>query len=335
MVARSDKPDTPTPWQPLVADAITDPAQLFAELDLPIGQLAGAREAAHLFPLKLPRRLLNKIQAGQPDDPLLRQFLPQQAETKQHAGYLKDPLAEADAQVAPGLLHKYHGRVLLITTAACALHCRYCFRRHFPYADQRGEQDNWQGAVNYIGEHTEIHEVILSGGDPLSLSDRRLSQLIEQLVAIPHVNTLRLHSRTAALFPERITDGLVDLLTASRLNTIMVLHVNHPDELDDSSRRALSRLHRAGVQLLNQSVLLAGVNDNSHTLIALSLALLRSRVLPYYLHLPDPIEGTAHFAVSQSQGEDLIKQIQGQLPGYLVPKLVIEIAHRAGKTVIA
>lgn len=334
MVARSDKIDTPRKWQQQVADAITDPAQLFSELALPPDQLPATETASKLFPLKISRRLLNKISPGSPDDPLLRQFLPQAAETEIHDGYQLDPLAEADAQVAPGLLHKYHGRALLITTAACAVHCRYCFRRHFPYADQRGEQDDWQGALDYISDHSELHEVILSGGDPLSLSDQRLQRLISRLEAIPHLQTLRLHSRTAALIPERITDPLINLFEQSRLNIVMVLHVNHPNELDDDNECSLARLQRAGVKLLNQSVLLAGVNDDTATLIALSRALLSCNTLPYYLHLPDRVEGTAHFFVSQQQGEQLIADMQQQLAGYLVPKLVVEIAHRPGKTVI-
>jgi len=335
MVARSDEIDTLRNWQQQVADAVTDPAQLFAELNLPTEQLPAAQVASKLFPLRLPRRLLNKIRSGQPDDPILRQFLPQAAESELHPDYLLDPLAEATAQVAPGLLHKYHGRVLLVTTAACAVHCRYCFRRHFPYAEQRGEQDDWQAALSYIKEHPEVHEVILSGGDPLSLSDSRLKRLITRLEAIPHLSTLRLHSRTAALFPERITPELLDLLAGSRLRAVLVLHVNHPDELDEFSQQALGELSANGVQLLNQSVLLAGVNDHSDTLVALSHALHHCHTLPYYLHLPDPVEGTAHFFVSQQRGESLVTQMRHVLPGYLVPKLVVEIAHRPGKTVIA
>lgn len=335
MVARRDKIDTPKKWQPLVADAISSPAELFAALDLPKAQLPGAEQAATLFALKFPRRLLDRIEHNQPDDPVLRQFLPLAEESQSHPGYQVDPLAEAEAQVAPGLLHKYSGRVLLITTAACAVHCRYCFRRHFPYAEQRGEQDDWQAALTYIENHSDIHEVILSGGDPLSLSDNRLGRLISRLESIPHLQTLRLHSRTAALFPERLTDELTELLTDSRLRTVLVLHVNHPDELDEPSRQALETLSAGGVQLLNQSVLLAGVNDTSDTLIRLSQTLFDARTLPYYLHLPDPVTGTAHFQVDRQRGEQIIKEMRSQLPGYLVPRLVVETAHEPGKTVIA
>ncbi len=335
MVARSEKIDTPRNWQQQVADTITDPAQLFEHLHLPSSQLEAARDANKLFSLKLPRQLLSKISSGNMDDPLLRQFLPVGAETQANTDYRLDPLAEKNAQVAPGLLHKYHGRVLLITTAACAVHCRYCFRRHYPYTDNRGQQDDWRGAFEYISARPEISEVILSGGDPLSLSDRRLTQVVARLEAIHHLTTLRLHSRTAALIPERLTPALLKLLGDSRFNVVMVLHVNHPDELDDASQQALQKLRQVGVTLLNQSVLLAGVNDASDTLVALSRKLIECSILPYYLHLPDPVQGTAHFMVDQQRGKQLIAEMQAQLPGYLVPRLVKEIAHQTSKTTVA
>ncbi|MEL0082335.1 MAG: EF-P beta-lysylation protein EpmB [Gammaproteobacteria bacterium] len=333
MLARSDKIDTrQTAGSGHTLSNITE---LFSTLNLPDEELAAAQAAAEQFPLKLPRRLLSSIPAGELNHPLLRQFLPHREELDTHDGYLTDPLAETNAQVAPGLLHKYHGRVLLITTAACAVHCRYCFRRHYPYSESAGNEDDWESALEYIRQDVEIREVILSGGDPLSLSDRRLKLLIRKLETIPHLHSLRIHSRTAALFPERITDTLVQLLADSRLQPVMVLHVNHADELNEACRRAMAKLASQGVILLNQSVLLAGVNDHIDTLTTLSRTLLEHRVIPYYLHLPDRVEATAHFAVTQQRGESLIAEMQRQLPGYLVPKLVVEIPHRPGKTVIA
>ncbi|MBL4622275.1 MAG: EF-P beta-lysylation protein EpmB [Immundisolibacteraceae bacterium] len=305
MVTRSDLIDTPHTWQQQVADAITDLDELFSLLNLPAQLLPAAKTATQQFPLRFPRQLIKQIKPGDINDPLLRQFLPAAAELLTSPGYETDPLAEADAQVAPGLLHKYPGRVLLVTTAACAVHCRYCFRRHFPYKEQAGEQDNWQAALEYIAADPAIHEVILSGGDPLSLSDRRLAMLVDKLEQIPHLHTLRFHSRTAALYPDRVNDDFTLLLRNTRLQVVMVTHINHPKELTESTQAAMSRLKDADVLLLNQSVLLAGVNDQVSTLRQLSHGLFSNHILPYYLHLPDAVEGTTDFAVSQAVGEQL------------------------------
>ena len=334
MVTRSDLLDTPQTWQQQVADAITDLDELFSLLNLPPELLPAAKTASKQFPLRFPRQLLDRVKPGDLNDPLLRQFLPAAAELLVTPGYETDPLAEADAQVAPGLLHKYPGRVLLVTTAACAVHCRYCFRRHFPYQDQAGDQDNWQAALDYISVDRSIQEVILSGGDPLSLSDRRLALLIQKIEQIPHVKTLRFHSRTATLYPARISDQLVTILHNTRLQLVIVSHVNHPQELAETALTATIKLKQAGALLLNQSVLLAGVNDQISTLTQLSRELFSHHILPYYLHLPDAVEGTADFTVDQTAGEQLIYQMQNLLPGYLVPKLVREIPLQQGKTLV-
>ena len=334
MVTRSDLIDTPQTWQQKIGDAITDLDELFLLLNLPKKLLPAAKIASQQFPLRFPRHLIKLVSPGQINDPLLRQFLPAAAELEPAPGYELDPLAEVDAQVAPGLLHKYPGRVLMVTTAACAVHCRYCFRRHFPYKKQSGDQDNWQAALDYITADRSINEIILSGGDPLSLSDRRLRDLVESLEQIPHIQTLRIHSRTIALYPERITGKLTGLLHRSRLQIVIVTHINHPAELSECTHVGLTKLNDAGVTLLNQSVLLAGVNDQLSTLTELSKALFTRHILPYYLHLPDAVEGTADFAVTQKSGEQLVMQMQNQLPGYLVPRLVQEIPGRQGKTII-
>ena len=334
MVTRSDLIDTPQTWQQQVADAITDIDELFSLLDLPQQLLPGARIASQTFPLRFPRHLIPRVTPGQINDPLLRQFLPTAAELEAVTGYELDPLGESQAQVAPGLLHKYPGRVLLVTTAACAVHCRYCFRRHYPYKEHSGDPDNWQTALKYIAADPSINEVILSGGDPLSLSDRRLSLLINKLEEIPDLQTLRIHSRTIPLYPERITDQLTSLLCQSRLQVVIVTHINHAAELSEHAHVALTRLRDSAVTLLNQSVLLTGVNDQLTTLVELSKKLFEHHILPYYLHLPDAVEGTAGFAVSQASGEALIEQMQNRLPGYLVPRLVQEIPGQQGKTII-
>ncbi len=338
MVARSDSLDTPKKWQHRVANPVTDSSELFTLLDLATdshgNELAGALRASEAFPLRFPRSLINQLGGGNPDHPITRQFLPSAAELNDTAGYSDDPLAEQDAQPVPGLLHKYSGRVLLVTTQVCAVHCRYCFRRHYPYADQRDPEGLWQQAMAYIEQRQQITEVILSGGDPLSLVDQKLTTLIKRLEKIPHLTTLRIHSRTAALFPERITPALVELLENCRLNVVLVTHINHPLEISDQLPAALAPLQIAGIKLLNQSVLLKGVNDGVEPLSELSEKLFSTGILPYYLHLPDRVSGTAHFAVDEETGKTLVNGLRGRLPGYLVPRLVREVAHEAGKTLI-
>lgn len=283
------------------------------------------------FPLRASHAYIQRIEKGNINDPLLRQILPTLAETRIHPDYHTDPLSEQEHMPVPGLLHKYHGRVLLTLTGACAIHCRYCFRRHFPYNKTNPATDNWSQALNYIQTHPEIKEVILSGGDPLSISDRRLQALSQQLDDIPHLQRLRIHSRHPIVLPERIDEQLLDWLKQSRLQTIMVIHSNHANEIDQQVEDALDRLKQAGVTLLNQSVLLKGVNDNSQTLITLSERLLSCGVQPYYLHQLDPVQGAAHFAVSDEHARELMQQLHQQLPGYLLPRLVREYAGEPGK----
>jgi EF-P beta-lysylation protein EpmB len=319
-------------WQQLLADAIKDPAELCRELGLDPAVLAGALPAARDFPLRVPRSFVAKMRRGDPRDPLLLQVLPAQAETATVAGYVADPVGDLASRASHGLLHKYAGRALLIATGACAVHCRYCFRRHFPYADESALSDGWDSALRHLQSDTELTELILSGGDPLSLSDRRLQQLTDGLAKIPHVRRLRIHTRYPVVLPERIDRDFIAWLSAVPLQKVIVLHANHSREIDGATRDACLRLREAGAALLNQSVLLAGINDDAATLAALSETLFECGVLPYYLHLLDRVQGAAHFDVTENTALALHEELTARLPGYLVPKLVREIAGAAAKT---
>jgi EF-P beta-lysylation protein EpmB len=323
------------PWQRLLANAIDDPAVLLQALRLPDNLLPAARRAAALFPLRVPAPYVQRIRPGDAADPLLRQVLPLDLECETRPGYSADPLAESTAQPVPGLLKKYHGRALLIATGACAVHCRYCFRRHFPYADAHAGGSRLEPALAAIAADTSIGEVILSGGDPLTLSDARLADLATRLAGIPHVSTLRIHSRLPVVLPQRVNSELLAWLERVPLRKVLVLHSNHAAEIDGEVEDALRALGQAGVTLLNQSVLLRGVNDDAETLVPLSERLHMAGVLPYYLHLLDHVQGAAHFDVPEARGVALIESLRARLPGYLVPRLVREIPGAGGKTVIA
>lgn len=322
-------------WQTALQQAISDPAELLQVLRLDGQWLDAARRAARLFPLRVPRGYVARMRPGDAHDPLLRQVLPLGAELDQTDGYGRDPVGDLDAMAAPGVLHKYHGRVLLVTTGACAIHCRYCFRRHFPYTTANPAAEQWRGALDYIESDSSIGEVILSGGDPLSLSDARLAALAEQLTTIAHLKRLRVHTRLPVVVPERITSDLLAWLSGGRLQTVMVIHANHAQELDDRVAAALARLRDAGVTLLNQSVLLRGVNDSIEALAALSERLFAVGVLPYYLHLLDRVQGAAHFDVPESEAGALVSALNARLPGFLVPKLVREISGASGKSLVS
>jgi EF-P beta-lysylation protein EpmB len=318
-------------WQQALAQAITDPHELLALLQLD-QRLAAQDPAARRFPLRVPRGFAARMQPGDPADPLLRQVLPLDAEGRLVPGFSADPLEELAAMPVPGLLHKYAGRVLLTLTGACGVHCRYCFRRHFPYADANPSANQWDAALDYIRVRPDIHEVLLSGGDPLSLSDRRLAALAQQLDAIPHLQRLRIHTRMPVVLPERVDDALLAWLAASRLTPVLVLHANHAHEIDDRVVDALAALRRQRVQLLNQAVLLRGVNDSLEALVALSETLIAAGVLPYYLHLLDPVAGAAHFEVPEAEARALLRGLQERLPGYLVPRLAREEPAAGSKT---
>jgi len=320
-----------TRWQSEMAEAVRDPAELLGLLELDARWLEPARRAAGAFPLRVPRGFLARMRKGDPADPLLRQVLPLGEELLEVPGFSRDPVGDMPSIAARGLLHKYQGRVLLIATGACGVHCRYCFRRHFPYADETARADDWREALDYLRADSSINEVILSGGDPLTLSDERLGTLVEALQGIPHIRRLRLHTRQPVVLPSRVDDGLLGWLTACSLQKVMVLHMNHAREMDDSLREACTKLKGAGVQLLNQSVLLKGVNDSAAALAELSEALFSAGVMPYYLNLLDPVAGAAHFDVPEARAIGLMAELRARLPGYLVPKLVREVPGAPSK----
>jgi EF-P beta-lysylation protein EpmB len=318
-------------WQRELAAAITDPAELLEAVGLDADWLPAAQAAARLFPLRVPRGFVARMRRADPNDPLLRQVLPLAAECLSAPGFATDPVGDIAAMTAPGVLHKYRGRVLLAVTGACAVHCRYCFRRHFPYAEANASSDRWQAALDYIARDVSIHEVILSGGDPLAMGDRRLADLVRHLAQIAHVERLRIHTRLPIVLPARVTTELTDWLVGTRLKPIVVVHANHANEIDAGVRAALMGLRSTGVTLLNQSVLLKGVNDTVESLTALSETLFAAGVLPYYLHLLDRVQGAAHFEVAESRARQLMVELAARLPGYLMPRLVREVAGAPSK----
>jgi EF-P beta-lysylation protein EpmB len=275
------------------------------------------------------------MRRGDPRDPLLMQVLPLADELNSVPGFTADPVGDLSSRGARGVLHKYHGRALLITTGACAVHCRYCFRRHFPYADDTASSDRWRTALDYIRKDTTLNEVILSGGDPLNLSDRRLEELTVALADIEHVKRLRIHTRTAVALPERVDSSFTRWLSGVRLQKVVVLHTNHPAEIDSTVRAACANIKSSGATLLNQSVLLAGVNDSVATLSQLSETLFAAGAMPYYLSLLDRVAGAAHFEVGETRGKELVSNLTARLPGYLVPRLVREVAGSESKTSVS
>lgn len=328
--AKSDSVQTPG-WHRELAEAISDPAELLRELALPATLLPAALAASRQFGLRVPRAYLTRMRKADANDPLLRQVLPLAEELEARTGFSRDPVGDLNAMRVPGLLQKYRGRVLLVTTGACAVHCRYCFRRHFPYADANPAGADWTHALEHIAADDSISEVILSGGDPLTMSDRRLADLATRLGRIPHLRRLRLHTRLPVVLPSRVDERLLDWLGKVPLQRIVVLHANHPNELDSAVHDAACRLADAGVSLLNQAVLLRGINDSVTILEQLSERLFAAGVLPYYLHQLDAVEGAAHFAVDETSATELLRQLQNRLPGYLVPRLVRELPGAPAK----
>jgi EF-P beta-lysylation protein EpmB len=318
-------------WQRQLAEAFTDIEALCAYLNLSSEQLPVSKEAVRSFALKVPRSFAEAIAKGNPDDPLLRQVLPVRDEVAVYPGYSDNPVGDLEAAQDAGVLHKYRGRVLLVNTGSCAINCRYCFRRSFPYADLQLGKEKEIAALRYIRDNPEITEVILSGGDPLLLSDERLLRLFRQIAGITHVKRIRIHSRLPIVLPARITPGLIEALSQSAKPVVLVVHCNHPNEITERVAEVCRSLKQQGIVLLNQSVLLRGVNDNAADLIALSERLFENGVMPYYLHLLDKVSGAGHFEVGEGEALDLVRQMQAGLPGYLVPKLVREIAGADSK----
>ncbi len=329
---QSDRSET---WQEILSDLITDPQELLQILRLDAQSSPYSLDALTQFPLKAPRPFVERIEKGNWQDPLLRQIWPCESEETHTEGFVADPLHEEEFNPVPGLLHKYQGRVLLTAAPHCAIHCRYCFRRHFDYQANSPSRVQWEKAFAYIANDSSIEEVILSGGDPLAISDKQFHWLLQQLANIKHLTTVRIHTRLPIVIPQRITPELVRCLSETRLRLVMVVHCNHRQELDSTVYRAFSALSDVGVTLLNQAVVLKDVNDNSEALIDLNKALFQHNVLPYYLHMPDQVAGTEHFYVTDQHATELIKTLHASLPGYLVPRLVRENPGERGKTRIA
>jgi EF-P beta-lysylation protein EpmB len=315
--------------------AVRDPLELCRRLELPESFHGGAIAAAKSFPVFAPLEFISRMRKGDPHDPLLRQVLPVSEECEEQPAFVADPVEDRRFQIAPGLLHKYHGRALLIVTGACAIHCRYCFRRHFPYAETPPSPEFWETAARRLEEDPSIEEIILSGGDPLNVVDAALAELVERLAAAPNLRRLRIHTRLPVVIPQRVTTELLNWLCGTRLTPIVVVHVNHPAEIDGATEAAVARLIDAGVPLLNQAVLLRGVNDSADVLTDLSRRLVDLRVMPYYLHQLDRVAGAAHFEVPIERGRQIMAELHRRLPGYAVPRYVQEVPGAPGKMRLA
>lgn len=322
-------------WQSLLSSAISSLPELLARLELPNSLAEQGAPASQEFSLRVPEPYLARIEKGNPNDPLLLQVLPQAQEMLAPKGFTKDPLAEMEANPLPGIIHKYRGRVLLVMTGACAINCRYCFRRHFPYQDNQISSEHWAKVLDYLRTDTSISEVIFSGGDPLATPDKRFARFVSDLEAIPHLQRLRIHSRLPVVIPQRITQTFIDTLANSRLHSVLVIHSNHANEIDSSTGNALKKLQHAGIIVLNQAVLLKGINDTLPAQKALHETLFRYGVLPYYLFVLDKVQGAAHFDIEDETAIALIKALQAELPGYLIPKLAREIPGKPSKTLLA
>lgn len=320
-------------WLIDLAEAFNDPVKLLTFLELNPADFEQAILARKLFPLRVPKSFAERMEKGNPQDPLFLQVMSAEQESLQVAEFTRDPLEEQHSP-APNILHKYHNRLLFMLKNSCAVNCRYCFRRHFPYHEVKSSKQVWHESLVYIEQHTELEEVILSGGDPLMAKDEELDWLLTRLEAIPHIKTLRIHSRFHVVIPNRITETLCQRLQASHLNIVLVSHINHANEIDDILTEKLADLKRVGVTLLNQSVLLKGINDNAQILKALSDKLFSVGVLPYYLHLLDKVEGASHFWLPDEQAFEIYQALQKISSGYLVPKLVREIAREPNKTLM-
>jgi EF-P beta-lysylation protein EpmB len=326
-------PELPS-WQQALSQAVRNIDELARLLELPVASLRAFEPHESEFPLLVPRGFVRRMRKGDPSDPLLRQVLPLTQERQPVPGYSNDPLGETTL-ARGGLLKKYAGRALLIATATCPVHCRYCFRRSFPYRDHLASHADWEQALAELDQNPDVQEVILSGGDPLSLNERRLATLFDALAHRPWISRVRIHTRYPVVLPERIDASLLRLLEQAAFRIVVVIHANHGNEIDQQVTTALTELARCGAVLLNQSVLLRGVNDDAAILVELSERLFAAGVLPYYLHLLDPVAGAAHYEVEEARARILHAELTGKLPGYLVPRLVREIPGMLSKTLIA
>ncbi|MEO8364891.1 MAG: EF-P beta-lysylation protein EpmB [Pseudoxanthomonas sp.] len=329
--ASSVLPSPPVRWQQLWREAVRDPRELLSMLGLEALASRVSAEAAAQFPLRVPRGFVDRMRHGDAHDPLLRQVLPLDEEMRVVSGFSLDAVGDGAARASAGVLQKYRGRALLVTTGSCAVNCRYCFRRHFPYAEETAARDGWREAVQLIGADTSIDEVILSGGDPFSLATSRLAELTEALAGIRHLKRLRIHTRLPVVLPERVDASLLQWLAGLPWPVAVVIHANHANEFDPSVDNALAGLRDSGARLLNQAVLLRGVNDSVEALTDLGERSFAAGVLPYYLHQLDRVAGAAHFEVPDQQAIALHAALSAQTSGYLVPRLVREVAGDTGK----
>lgn len=320
-------------WQRDLAKAIRTPLQLLTALELTGDDIPGLSWlAATDYPLLVPQSFVDRMEIGNPLDPLLLQVLPVNAEVQTAEGFVADAVGDQQARRAPGMLQKYHGRALLIAAGSCAVHCRYCFRRSYPYGNEPRRLEDWNPALNQLTEDKTLSEVILSGGDPLMLPDVRLAQLMERIDAIDHIDRIRIHTRLPIVLPSRIQDDLLTLSASTRAQVIVVVHINHANEVQADCRQALQRLVSSGIPVLNQTVLLNGINDTVDALESLSNSLINIGVMPYYLHQLDRVTGTAHFEVDPETGRRLIAELRRRMPGYAVPRFVQELPGADSKT---
>ncbi|MBM6551414.1 EF-P beta-lysylation protein EpmB [Marinomonas ostreistagni] len=324
-----------THWSTELAQALKTPAELLPLLGLDAQDLPKAAQAMDSFRMLVPKPFVERMGYGDPQDPLLKQVLADDIEMQPVSGYVKDPLDEGNHNPQKAIVHKYERRVLIITTGICAVNCRYCFRRHFPYGDNQLAQKEWDSVISYLEQHPEVNEVILSGGDPLMLKDSQLAKQVARLEALPQLKRLRIHSRLPIVIPSRINDEFISWIQQTRLDVILVLHSNHANEIDQTIAHKVALLKQAGVTVLNQGVILKGVNDSVSAQVDLSEALFAAGILPYYMFTLDPIEGGAHFDVSLTEAQQLMGQVAHKLPGYLMPKLAKEIPGQPAKTVLA
>ena len=331
MDSRSSAPWPSGAWRKELADVVTDVAELLRLLGLEDRPPYATPPVLRGFPLRVPRAFVDRMRPGDPADPLLRQVLPLAEEDETVPGFTTDPVGELASSPVDSVLHKYQGRALLIVTGACAVHCRYCFRRHFPYSESGTGTSEWDGAIDRIASDPTLSEVILSGGDPLAVPDSRLEVLGRKLAAVPQLKRLRIHTRLPIVLPQRVDGALTSWIGGLGLPTVVVVHANHANEIDDDVRRALAALAATGVTLLNQAVLLAGVNDSVDAIADLSEVMFEAGVLPYYLHMLDPVLGAAHFEVSDDEARCLHAELAARLPGYLVPRLVREVPGAPAK----
>ncbi len=322
-------------WQEELTQAVTTLTELCRLLELDPNKLGYSSEAALQFPMRVPRSFVARMQKGNANDPLLQQVLPTHAENVANLGFGSDPLEETKFNPVPGILHKYNGRVLWLVSQTCAVHCRYCFRRHFPYDDQKLSRKDWQIPLNYIAQNKNIFEVILSGGDPLTAKDSYLQELIHALADIPHLKIVRLHTRLPIVLPARVTNELVQVMQRTRLQANIVLHSNHPQEIDAIVGQKIKYLQQNNITVLNQTVLLKGINDDANVLSELSKALFQYGALPYYLHTLDKVQGAAHYDIPLARARKIHRQMQEILPGYLVPRLVCEQAGAKMKVMLS